>query len=51
MKKGEVTDLIFSCKYLVCAEKKDFLLLIIVKCCFLYNKRPFPELKVEITVL
>lgn len=43
--EGRGSDLIFSCKNLVCSEKKGFLLLIIVKCNFLYNRCPFTELK------
>lgn len=51
MKKGQVTDLIFSRKNLVCSEKTFFSLTNYCQLLLLYNKHPFPELKVEITVL
>lgn len=43
--EGRGSNLTFSCKNLVCSEKNGFLLLVIVKCNFLYNKCPFTELK------
>lgn len=43
MKEGEMT--FYSHVRIWCAKRKSLLLLIIVKCSFLYNKCPFAELK------